>query len=210
MSHAPTDAVQECETLLRKMVEDLRAKRIWPNLCSIIDGLLNRRIELAEVHKEVHAALAQTPRALYMFWDVFLHAADGWNPQKNRAARQAREELVGVNRRISEIADQLAALLDRRDTIHNSTGFRSNTHYHILDIVHEASEHDRDGVGYLSYFFKDQEGSAISALELFFLSVNEVVEAHLKAHSTGTIVPRAGYHPHRAMTTISAIDLFPM
>lgn len=142
MSHAPTEAVQECETLLRKMVEDLRARRIWPNLCSIIDGLLNRRIELAEVHKEVHAALAQTPRALYMFWDVFLHAADGWNPQKNRAARQAREELVGVNRRISEIADQLAALLDRRDTIHNSTGFRSNTHYHILDIVHEASEHN--------------------------------------------------------------------
>jgi len=70
--------------------------------------------------------------------------------------------------------------------------------------------HDRDGVGYLSYFFKDQEGSAISALELFFLSVNEVVEAHLKAHSAGTIVPRAEYHPHRAMTTISAIDLFPM
>lgn len=94
MSHTPTDAVQECETLLRKMVEDLRAKRIWPNLCSIIDGLLNRRIELAEVHKEVHAALAQSPRALYVFWDVFLHAADGWNPQKSRAARQAREELV--------------------------------------------------------------------------------------------------------------------
>ena len=42
MSHAPTEAVQECETLLRKMVEDLRARRIWPSLCSIIDGLLMR------------------------------------------------------------------------------------------------------------------------------------------------------------------------
>ncbi len=128
MLHAPTEAVQECETLLCTMMEDLQAKRIWPNVCSIIDGMLKCRIELAEVYDEVHATLAQAPRALYMFWDVFLHAADGWNPQKNRAARQAREDLVGVNRRISELADQLAALLDRRDTIHNYTGFRSNTH----------------------------------------------------------------------------------
>ncbi|MNJ37916.1 hypothetical protein D3C77_327520 [compost metagenome] len=70
------------------MMEDLQAKRIWPNVCSIIDGMLKRRIELAEVYEEVHASMAQTPRALYMFWDVFLHAADGWNPQKSRAARQ--------------------------------------------------------------------------------------------------------------------------
>lgn len=154
MSHAPTEAVQQCETLLRTMMEDLQAKRIWPNVCSIIDGMLKRRIELAGVYDEVHASLAQAPRALYMFWDVFLHAADGWNLKKNRAARRAREELVGVNRRISELADQLAALLDRRDTIHNYTGFRSNTQYHILDILHEASEHN--GL-YESYVKEDVE-----------------------------------------------------
>ncbi|MGP5355657.1 hypothetical protein [Pseudomonas helleri] len=142
MPHESTEAVQKCEILLRTMMEDLQAKRIWPNMSSIIDGMLKRRIELAEVYQEVHASLAHAPRALFIFWDVFLHTADGWNLQKNRAARQAREELVGVNRRISELADQLAALLDRRDAIHNYSGFRSNTHYHILDIVHEASEHN--------------------------------------------------------------------
>lgn len=124
------------------MAEDLQAKRIWPNVCSVINGMLQRRIELAEVYQEAHAALAQAPRALYVFWDVFLHAADGWNLQKNRAARQAREELVGVNRRISELADQLAALLDRRDTLQNYTGFSSNARYHILDILDDASEHN--------------------------------------------------------------------
>lgn len=70
--------------------------------------------------------------------------------------------------------------------------------------------HDRDGMGYLSYFFNDQEGTAISALELFFLSVYEVVEAHLQTHSAAMLPLRAKYHPNRALTTISAIDLFPM
>lgn len=142
MSHAPSEAVQHCETLLRNMMEDLQAKNIWPNVQSIIDGMLKRRIELVDVYEEVYATLAQKPRGLYIFWDVFVHAADGWNPDKNRAARQAREELIAVNARISELADQLAALLERRDELHNHSGFGSNTQHHILDIVHEASEHN--------------------------------------------------------------------
>jgi hypothetical protein len=156
------------------MMEDLQAKRIWPNLCSIIGGMLKRRIELIEVHEEVHDALAQTPRALYMFWDVFLHAADGWNPEKNRAARQAREELVGVNRRISEFADQLAALLERRDSIHNYTGFSSNTHYHILDIVHDASEHNDH---YESYVKEDLERLQYQYDLKYWPALSEVVQA---------------------------------
>ncbi len=156
------------------MVEDLRAKHIWPNVCIIIDGLLKRRIELAEVYEEVHAALAQTPRALYVFWDVFLHASDGWNPQKNHAARQAREELVGVNDRISELADQLAAQLDRRNTIHNNTGFSSSTHYHILDIVHEASEHNYH---YESYVKDDLERLQHQYDLKYWPALSEVVQA---------------------------------
>ncbi|MCO8161097.1 hypothetical protein NJC38_02885 [Pseudomonas sp. 21LCFQ010] len=69
---------------------------------------------------------------------------------------------------------------------------------------------DRDGMGYLSYVFEDHEGASIGALELFFLSVYEVVEAHLKEHMSATLPPRLPYHPRRASTTISAIDLFPM
>jgi hypothetical protein len=142
VSYAPTEAVQHCETLLREMMEDLQAKGIWPNVQSIIHSMLKRRIELIEVYEELYATLAQKPRGLYMFWDVFVHTADGWNLEKNREARKAREELIGVNARISELADQLAALLDRRDELHNYSGFGSDTQHHILDIVHEASEHN--------------------------------------------------------------------
>ncbi|NBA82293.1 hypothetical protein GVN15_16750 [Pseudomonas putida] len=154
MSYTSTEAVEHCETLLRGMMEDLQAKSIWPNVQTIIHSMLKRRIELVEVYEEVFTSLATKPRALYVFWDAIVHAADGWNSAKNRAARQAREELIGVNARISELADQLATLLERRDELHNYSGFGSNTHHHILDIVHEASAHN---YLYESYVKEDLE-----------------------------------------------------
>lgn len=142
MSQATTEAVQCSEALLREMMEDLEARNIWPNMRIIIHDMLKRRIELVGVYEEVYVALAQKPRALYVFWDAFLHTADGWSPEKIRQARKARKELAGVNARISNLADQLAALLDRRDHLHNHSGFRSGTEHHILDLMHEASEHN--------------------------------------------------------------------
>lgn len=142
MSQATTEAVQRSEALLREMMEDLDARNILPNMRIIIQDLLNRRLELVDVYEETYAALAQQPRALYVFWDAFLHTADGWSPEKIRQARKAREELTGVNARISELADQLTVLLDRREHLHNHSGFRSGTQHHILDLVHEASEHN--------------------------------------------------------------------
>lgn len=56
------------------------------------------------------------------------------------------------------------------DTFHRLpdeiTGLDSS--YHLKkDMVIDR----RDGMGYLSYFYHDQEGTAINALELFYLSV---------------------------------------
>lgn len=174
MSHAPTEAVQHCETLLREMMESFRAKGIWPNVQSIIDCMLKRRIELMEVYEEVHASLSQKHRALYMFWDVFVHAADGWNPEKNRAARQAREDLISVYTQISELADQLATLLDRRDHLHNHSGFSSSTQSQILDIVHEASEHN--GL-YESYVKPDVERLLYQFEPKYWPTLSEVIQA---------------------------------
>lgn len=174
VSNAPTEAVQQCEILLRTMMEDLQAKHIWPNVCCIIDCMLKRRVELVEVYEEVHASLAQPPRALYMFWDVFVHAADGWSPEKSRAARQDREELLGINSRISELADQLAALLERRDSLHNYAGFSSNTCYHVLDIVHEASEHN---ALYESYVKDDLDRLQYQYDLKYWPALSEVVQA---------------------------------
>ena len=174
MSNAPTEAVQQSEILLRTMMENLQANHIWPNVCCIIDNMLKRRIELAEVYEEVHASLAQIPKACYVFWDIFVHTADGWNPEKNRAARQAREELVDVNGRICELADQLSALLDQRDNLHNYSGFSSSTHYHILDVIHEASEHNHL---YESYVKDDLARLQYQYDLKYWPSLSEVVQA---------------------------------
>lgn len=133
MSQATTEAVQRSEALLREMLEDLEAQKIWPNMRIIIQDLLNRRLELVDVYEETYAALTQKPRALYVFWDAFLHTADGWSPKKIRQARKTRGELTRVNAQISELADQLAILLDRRDHLHN----------HIRFHVRDSASHRR-------------------------------------------------------------------
>lgn len=155
-------------------MESLLAVEAWPGVCGIIDRMLKRRIELVDVYEEVHAALAHRHRALYIFWDAYLHAADGWSPSKNKAARQAREELVGVNSKIAELAEQMAALLERRDELHNYSGFSSGTHYHILDIVAEASEHNH----LYGMFVKDEIDPIQGQYDLkYWPSLSEVVEA---------------------------------
>ncbi|MFK3789138.1 MULTISPECIES: hypothetical protein [unclassified Pseudomonas] len=71
--------------------------------------------------------------------------------------------------------------------------------------------HDRDGMGYLSYFYEDHEGTAINALERFFLSVYASVERHLTCSlPANSLVPRAAYHSSTPSKSIFAIDLFPM
>ena len=68
---------------------------------------------------------------------------------------------------------------------------------------------DRDGMGYLSYFYEDQKGSAISALELFFVSVYSAVEQYLDAYTSSKLPPRSEYHKNKTTTKIAAFDLFP-
>ncbi|MNG14515.1 hypothetical protein D3C84_982730 [compost metagenome] len=71
--------------------------------------------------------------------------------------------------------------------------------------------HDRDAMGYLSYFFDDLKGTEINALEQFFISIYSHIEDYIKAHNAGAaaLTPRAAYH-QRKVTSIAGIDLFAM
>lgn len=74
------------------------------------------------------------------------------------------------------------------------------------DLVDTGSDH----LGYLSFFFKDQEGTAINALELFFLSIYQIVEDRLQGQSTSEIQRRFRYHSERETAKVAAIALFEM
>lgn len=55
-------------------------------------------------------------------------------------ARSTRSELADVNQQIATRAAELAELLERRSELHNCSGFSSNTHYHVCDVIEAASE----------------------------------------------------------------------
>ncbi len=57
-------------------------------------------------------------------------------------ARVARDELADVNRQIARKAEELAELLERRTDLNNTSGFSSETNYHVCDVIEAASEHN--------------------------------------------------------------------
>lgn len=69
---------------------------------------------------------------------------------------------------------------------------------------------DRDEMGYLSYFFSDNGGDAISSLELFFISIYSLVENHIQQKSNTKLAARSDFLKSKASRSISAISLFRM
>lgn len=134
-----TDPTTHCETILRKGKASRIEKSILPSEVEIIDRLLARRLEMKDAYVELYEKLGRRPPALEVFFDCVASTTAFWNPEANVAARAAREELVEINGQIATLAERLANLLDRRETLHNTTGFYSETHYHPIDLVEQAS-----------------------------------------------------------------------
>lgn len=134
-----TDPTQVCEDELRSDRAYNVEHQILPSENKIIDRLLARRLELAEAYAEIHGKLHSRPYGIKTILGVVVNVAAFWNPDRVADARDARNRLGEVNREIAELADELAALLDEREEIHNTSGFSSDTHYHIVDVIEAAS-----------------------------------------------------------------------
>lgn len=61
---------------------------------------------------------------------------------KIQEARAARNNLANVNRQIARKAAELAALLEQRSELHDTSGFSSDTHYHVCDVIEAACQHN--------------------------------------------------------------------
>ncbi|WP_025140897.1 hypothetical protein [Achromobacter sp. DH1f] len=138
---SPSQIAQHaCEQIL---IEDRRYNiehNIWPSQVIVVDRLLSRRYELLKAYEELHIKLHRDPRALRAFFDVLLGAAALWNPEKIAGARAARNELIATNADIALKAAELSKLLRQREHLHNTSGFISDTYYHVMDIVAAAGE----------------------------------------------------------------------
>lgn len=76
--------------------------------------------------------------------------------------RAARNRLIEVNKKISALAKDLADLLEERSTLENQHPFTSNTHYHIANVIKEAS---RDNY-HFQYFLAKPLKSLVGQFDL--------------------------------------------
>jgi light-regulated signal transduction histidine kinase (bacteriophytochrome) len=115
---------------------------------------------LQDAYEELHVKLHAHPPALQAFLGLVLSTAAFWNPEKIQEARAARSDLADVNLQIARKSAELAALLEQRSDLHNTSGFSSDTHYHVCNVIEAASQHN--------YLFKSYLGEKLAALRSQF------------------------------------------
>lgn len=143
MNHnPPTNPKQICESILNEDRRNNLEKGILRSEVTVIDRLLTRGVELTAVYAELHSKLYRHPFALNDFLGIVLSAAAFWNPEKMAEARVARQSLSEVNQKIARKAVELADLLVQREDLHETSGFRSDTHYHVAEILSAAGQHN--------------------------------------------------------------------
>lgn len=131
---------QICENILIEGKRYNVEHRILPSENAVADRLLARGIELTEAYEELHGKLHAHPQALQVFLGLVLSTAAFWSPEKIAQARTARGDLGNVNQQIARKAAELAGLLQQRSDLDNTSGFSTDTHYHVCDVIEAAAK----------------------------------------------------------------------
>lgn len=132
-------AIQTCEDILRKSIEYNTEHKILRSETAVAECLLARKVELRDAYLELHDKLGSKPPALEVFLGVLLSVAAFWNPDQLKEARSQRKRLEEINDSISNIASELANLLEQRSAIENASAFGSDTHYSCINVIVEAA-----------------------------------------------------------------------
>ncbi len=131
-----------CENLLVEGKRYNNEHHILPSENAVANRLLARGIELKDAYEELHGKLHAYPHALQAFLGLVLSTAAFWSPERIQESRIARNDLENVNRQIAKKADELAMLLEQRDDLHDTSGFSSDTHYHVCNVIEAACGHN--------------------------------------------------------------------
>lgn len=139
-----------CEDILRENIRCNTENEVLPSESAVAERLLGRGEELAEAYDEIYSKLCRRTYALHQFMGMLLSAQALWNPEKIAKAREDRDVLKEVNAKIEKQARVLADLLQRRTELNNTSGFSSETLYHIVDVIDRANE----GNGHYATFLR--------------------------------------------------------
>lgn len=136
---------EKCEAILIASRNYNTEKSIWPTDVITINYLLTQSAAMRNVYNELSVLSAQQ-RA--QFLDQLVGTLSFWSPENAIEMREARNRLIDVNKKISILAKDLADLLEERSALENQHPFTSNTHYHIANVIKEAS---RDNYHFRSF-----------------------------------------------------------
>lgn len=130
---------QACEGIILQLKRDNEEREIAYSENTIAERLLARGGELKDAYYELYSKFGSKPQTLEEFFGILFSTAAHWSPEKIQETFTARRELINVNQQIAKKAAELAYLLEQRTDLHNTSGFISNTHSHIGDIIVEAA-----------------------------------------------------------------------
>ena len=133
-------AVEICVSYLKEVKAYNIHNQILKSENQIIDKLLMRTSELQSVFKELVANLES--RQYGFFIDLVLSSAAFWNPDATRKYRDEKARLQEINEKITQKANELSDLLSFRSELVNTSGFSSNTHYSIVDVIDNSSSNN--------------------------------------------------------------------
>ncbi len=134
------DPVQFCKNILREERQHNCEHNIDPSINIVIDRMLEGEWDLNDLLGELHCKLGNVPNGVLTFLDSILTVAAHWHPEAISEQRAAKKRLNELKISIAESAENLAAFIQERDAISNDSGFSSNSHYHIVDVMEEAGE----------------------------------------------------------------------
>lgn len=131
------NAVLKCVRWLEERFQYNVEHKICSSENRLIGRLLTRTNELKKVYSEFYSKLNASQ--LGSLLDCLLCASVYWNPDANKKARDSKQRLIELNQDIAKKAFELSILLKKRSEISNSSGFYSNNHYHICDVMEQAA-----------------------------------------------------------------------
>lgn len=149
---------QICENILIEGKHYNIEHSILPSENAVADRLLARGIELTAAYDELHGKLYAHPHALQTFLGLVLSTGASWSPDKIAAARTARGDLAKINQQIARRAAELTGLLQQRSDLHNTSGFSTDTHYHVCDVIEAAAKSNYLFMSYVQERLNDLHG----------------------------------------------------
>jgi hypothetical protein len=151
-------ALQVCEDiLLDKKARNIQAN-ILPSENIIIERLLERKVELQHAYSELYSKLGKYHQALRVFLELLVEITSIHNPEEVTKSRAAQKKLSEINQQISIKAYELADLLELRSELINTSDFMTDTHYHIGNVIRDASLNNHKFKTYLQDKLKYLQG----------------------------------------------------